>query len=349
MKIGIHTYEPGITHKQLVNSTGGRDWLKFVINMLQSRGHEVFWVSNKLFPAWPSNKTLKTTKLDGLDTIFMPWRWPMPKYPERHALYEQQQEILANYKGRIIVHDEDHMITAKEEQHLMTSPNVVLTAPELLPRPGYKTLIFPYPFAGLPTPDMIEDKFTKLPNERKKMVDFVYVGNNYERYNQTKLFLSTKHTRGLDPELKVQIWGNWLEKHSDRETPEQVKTDFPNVLFQGRLPQNQVRDVLQNAYATVALHKPSYGHSGFVTIRWAEAIAASCILFIPQTFKMPRAFASLFMADGLVVANGDEMSDSFHDIMNSKYRFVGTLLRQQNMVFQHMDDRPWYKLLEGEK
>lgn len=255
-----HTWEPGLYTKENT-SAGGAVWIKFLWRYLAKQTIRVV----DLYP-------LQKQTPPPVDVAIFCWRWDFPdneRYGERHRAYVRQMQLIEWYtehKTPIIIHDEDYMMAPADLKRLQEI-GATLTEPSLKPREGFKSLHFPYPFGRTPV------------NARRKEPGLVYIGNNYGRYDQFKRYFGQRFKT-----FKPVVYGNWLEAGIDRESPEQVRADFPNVMFPGRLPQADVIATMSEFPATVQLAKPEYCEHGFLTIRWAEAVAANCVGLVPTDF-----------------------------------------------------------------
>lgn len=344
MKIGFHTYEPAISQGNDNTSAGGGTWLRALMAYLSEKA-DVYWVHGEDdASAVPEHARMSLeTAAEELDVLFMPWRWAMPAYPERHQKWMDQTWLIGNMKGHIVIHDEDHKLNEADEITLKSMDNVTLTTPEMNPRSGYRSLLFPMPFHP-PSSEFYSIKYDQLfgNEDGERATHLIYIGNNYERYEQTKKYLSL--FEGMSPFMNIQVYGNWMEPGPGRQPPAVVAGDFPNVDFLGRLPQEQVLAVMSGAASTLMLHKPSYGPQGFMTIRWAEAVAAGCIAFIPKEFWLPKEMKALFDADHLVVHSAKDLLEKFDYVTARKARYMGVLLRQQQLIKGKMSLLSWWNL-----
>jgi len=291
MNIGFHGYEPAFQSGQMMTSAGGSRHLTTTISEFTRLGHQVFWFGEG------SNNTTKSANVSDvklMDVIFLYWRWAMPEYLDRQKAYTRQMEIIkmtTASKTPVIVHDQDHKIDKKTKEFLIMM-NVTLTEPSLFPRTGYSSLMYPS-----------DRPLTSKYNPHSRF-GLCYVGNNYERYDQTKRYLA-------DARIAAIFYGNWLIKSDFRESPDQVKSDFPNVTFQGRLEADQVINCLRHATATIHLAKSSYNETGFITARWAEAASAACPAFVPKEFKFIDGYSNV----GIVENASDVIR--FLDVLDS--------------------------------
>lgn len=268
-----YSWEPGL-YGDYKTSGGGGTWTSFLWKEMERNGFEIKRCSPPIDAHYDGDRRIDDVK--DIDAAIFCWRWLLPpQYAERNQYYEWQMALIRKCFGHhipILIHDQDHKIEGKDEKYLQ-SIGAILTAPEIYPRYGFKTLMFPNPYSIPPSRP-----------HHERPIDLMYVGNNYERYNQFKKMV------GGHPNRYTVVYGNWLEKSPNREDPEQIKQDCPYIDFRNRLPQTRVLDELRFAKATFHLAKYTYCTSGFITIRWAEAVAAGCPAFIPAEFRAPIGF-----------------------------------------------------------
>lgn len=341
--IGIHGWEPALTTGVTTASSGAGAWLRYLITSYLEAGHDVVWVSD----LEEKNSVCETVSCDLAsqicDVVIVMWRWAMPLYPARNYLYEEQMRLIAyciNRGTRVVVHDQDHLISPEDLAYLSNN-DIHIYAPELAKRPGVTRLMFP-------NPHLITDPFSI--SDWQKRVDLTYVGNNYGRFDQTTRFLSSRH--GMNSHVNIEVYGNWLEPHPEREAPEVVKAEMPNVKFMGRLPQTELIDKLSEAYFTIHLFKKSYGPTGFVTMRWAEAAAAGTLAFVPTDFFLPYEWEDLFNKSGLIVNDARELVTRMAHFSSagavSRGWYQSALRLQANFVRTYMTLEPWMRLAKGQ-
>lgn len=334
--IGIHTWEPGLVSGDTGGSSGGAAWLRYMVHHYSEAGHTVVLLG-LTDPANPKDYWFVKRQVQSCDIILMPWRWRMPSYPDRDAIYLEQLDVIdyaISYDKRVIVHDEDHKISPTDES-VLREAGIEIYAPEMFPRPGVKTLHYPYPF------DDVEKNYSKPYNERK--IDLTYIGNNYERFDQAERLISATHGMGRDK--SIIVGGNWLEPKDGRESVDTVMARFPNVSFIGRILQENTLGFLNESIATIHLCKQSYAETGFITLRWAEAIAAGTIAFIPAEMVGLED-------EPLAVNEASEVNailDTIKKPFDEKFAFdfyAEELQWQRTFVRDIMRLEPWFELLK---
>ena len=346
-KIAWHTYEPGL-FEDSTSSTGGSVWMRYLFNEFSKNDIEIRWLSEfgKRIPYGCSSVSPLPSKDTNL--VIMAWRWRMPNYPERNALYEHQWVIIDFCEDNdipVLIHDQDHKIGYQDWNALrayecvkIAAPQLILNAPSL-----YGTidcydmsLMFPNPFAS---PDSLLKVPKHMNDEFKIKTSFSYVGNNYERYEQAvRMYASVSRM------ATTEFWGNWLTKGGDdRPDPQIVALDFPDVVFSGRCNHSDVIHNISKHPYCVHLAKPSYNETGFITLRWAEAVYAESLAFIPSEFELA---ASDLLLSRTKCFSGYEILDKVRDM--DALTYIDLLSSQRLFVLSKMRLEPWLKLAKGE-
>lgn len=312
--VGIHAWEPGL-QGNMKTSAGGGIWFRCVLDTLANYGHTVVWLGKP-----PAPKLTQLGKVQDCDIVFFGWRWNMPNYPERQEAYRRQNIAIGlcdKFNIPFVAHDEDYKMTDYAISRVMQLGGVV-ARPELYPDFGIARLMFPLPYELQPL-------------NHSYNADLVYVGNNYNRYDQAVDFLE----KFAKASKRVHVYGNWLEQNPEREAPEKVVADFPHVQFKGRLPQNEIINVVKKSRTTVHLCKKEYGDHGFLAPRWAEAAAAGTPAFVPATFRIPqedtRGWERFIVNDGAAASSVFfGMRDDTHDeIAEAQRIFVKKYMRAE--------------------
>lgn len=327
MNILWHTWEPGLMDPT-PTSAGGAQWTRYLWDRFIIDGsHRIFWGGLRGFPM----DTSPLVELEQIDIAFFCWRWPMPQHPERHEAYMRQMELIAECNDLhipVVVHDQDHKMTENDVKWLLDA-GAILTTPELRPRPSFRSLLFPS------LPPAFNIHLRRFPGLSKHKL--VYVGNNYERFDQAVEFFGP-----LSRQMSVLVHGNWLEASTTRERPEEVLRRLPHVYFAPRLPQDKVIETLASADFTIHLFKESYGPTGFTTIRWAEAAWASTPAFIPYDFFLPATWAEAFAP--MIVRDGVDLLNRVSGFTFKSWLDVRDA--QQQFVYEKMTPQPWLELVE---
>lgn len=333
MIIGWSTWEPGLMSPQ-PTSAGGGAWTRFLFDEFARAGHQVMMLQGE---APGTLKAESLSDLDSLDVAVICWRWPMPQYHDRQMAYEWQMQlidILGEKKVPIIIHDEDHKMTNADRKFVRKN-DAIITAPQFAVTGEHwadRSLFFPNPYRGF------EPRLWPLGD-----IDFIYIGNNYERFDQVVTYV-----KPLSEARHVEFYGNWLERGPGRESPDVVTYMLPSVKFMGRLPQHEVIEKLSQANTTMHFSKDSYMKHGFITIRWAEAVAAGVIGFIPYGMLLPNWYLSQFERLGVVPRDGLELVKNLEEIEKS-HTWPDILGLQREFVDRYMRVDTWLDLVEEVK
>lgn len=326
LKIGWLCWEPALQGNPFT-SAGGGEWTAFLFKKLKENGHQVVWLGP--LPE-PENTTHGEVK--DCDVAVVCWRWDMAD-PERHQAYVRQNLILHladRYGIPVLVHDQDYKISDADMKVLKFN-GVKVARPELFPESGIKSLIFPNPY------DLWEDT---MPLGPMQPIDLIYVGNNYERWDQTVKFI-----KPFQRDHEVTFYGNWIDPSPLRQTPEEVLVTFPHIQFGGRLDQKEVIKTLRYANTTINLFKPDYGKTGFMTIRWAEAAKAGVPAFLPADFTLPMRYEEAFNAFGLLVVDGDDLIKKYRRLVESPERWRNAVEMQRSFVNEYMAWQRWESMI----
>lgn len=267
----FHTY---IGNPSIV---GGR-WWPILKSNITAEGYRIYDVS---LPVDEAGLDRALRVKPGL--IFLYWRWPMDdrRYPDRQAAYLRQLTLIdyaIENKTPVLIFDGDLQPGVEEcaEALRFNGNRVVVAAPMLFPKRGYMRLMYPMCYS--------------LPKFVPKLYDFCYIGNNYGRYDEMRGVLGLPFF-----ENKTNlIYGNWLDFSIDRQTPEEIKRDFPFVQFKGRAQSNEVISLLSRAVFTYHFAKPEYNSTGFITMRWQEAATAGCLGLSTTSFRLPSEMKDQF-------------------------------------------------------
>lgn len=311
MRIGYHTWEPGLKGDGLT-SAGGAIWTKALWKSLRKHNIQVDDMTcfdyDRLLPS--------------LDALVLCWRWDFPnegRYKERHESYRWQMKLIDVYSKRktpIVVHDQDYHID-EPDLALLKEIGAHLFEPSLNPRPGFKSLHFPTPY------------HSRAPKSGSRFNKIVYVGNNYDRYDQFKRYMCEIKSH------RPAVYGNWLETGIGRESPDQVKAECPNVDFRGRLDQTLVIPEMQKYTATIHFARPRYCENGFITIRWAEAVEANIVGLIPSEFVRIDELEDLYVTPDQVDIKLKRIASDIsylYQLLDRQSTFVNDIMRPYNWV-----------------
>lgn len=256
---------------------------------LLSEGHSLIWLAQH--EARLGDLTLKKGDPEDCDVVFFYWRWKMHEsYKERNQFYTDQfilYDMCDQASIPYIIWDGDHKLTDEQIESFNKKSHAYLASPELDPRDGFHSVMYPNPHT------LINPRENRMPFFGD--CDLIYIGNNYERWDQWLEYVAKPSKLGLN----VRCYGNWLEPHPDRTDPREIVKLAPKVEFPGRIPQHIVVQKYFEADTTVHLAKPSYCETGFVTMRWAETAAAGTYGYIPKEFKnVPESLQQCVVKNG---------------------------------------------------
>lgn len=330
MKILWASWEPGMFNVTKT-SGGGARWTSYLFEQFRAAGHEVMWGYTAEQP-----EGCVRFPIVAADVAIVCWRWELPDtehYAERNKLYHRQANKLTTLgalKVPTLVHNQDMKMTQREIAKLYDMPNVALAMPAVCPPSPFETLHFPNPYE-LPLVS------GTLGRNRKGIV---YVGNNYERYEQTRRVLG-----GRVDVHPIHFFGNWLEPSPYRQSEEQLKRDFPSVGFGGRVEQALIPDLMRSYRATVHFCKPNYAAAGLVTIRWAEAAASGTIAMLPNEWNGRSKFSE-YVNDMQFVQDSRD-AECVYELLECDDYYDDVLRAQIGFVKREMTATAWLERIEA--
>lgn len=319
-----NSFSPALTDGVLNSSATGGNWTPRIWRRLEQRFGKVFNVSVGEQSDYDQRFSFAISSK--ITACILIWRWPMPAYKQRDKAYERQMELLDIAKKRkipVLIHDQDLKGGALESADELLSAGCpcLLTAPMLNPWNGYTALHFP-PLGAMPP----------VKSLTHKLYDYMYVGNNYERYSQAKRVFGGDRMR----DMKAVFYGNWLDPNPERESPAVVLRDFPLIDFKGRLPQDKVIEELAKARFTYHLAKPEYCDTGMVTLRWYEAAMAGTVAILPFEFCIDKSDGAIFKPS----------SEEVLRLMTDDEHYMQILQWQREFVRSKFSDEAWVKAVE---
>lgn len=341
MNIGMHVYAPALSAHEF-DVTGLATTVRHMIDSFTLHRHSVLWLSPDTVPGtvplrlgagYPDDlDNAIYEQLDQCDVIVVMWRWRMPsEYVDRNAAWVRQCKIL-DYAQAIgiptLVHDQDLKVTDDEIAILDEWDRCVLTTPEIAPRPQFRTLHYPYPYGSR----VLKGKWH--PHQ-----GLTYVGNNYERWDQTVSYLNALVQAGIE----CRVWGNWLTPSPHRQSIAEVREAMPYVHFLGKLEQPRILSELATANMTIHLAKPEMCERGFLAVRWAEAVAAGIPALLPAEFRLHHHVGEF---PGHVISLDHAITTAERLDTDEEYNHT-VLEMQRSFVLRTMRIEPWIELLEN--
>lgn len=314
-----NSFSPALTDGDKDSSATGGNWTPVVWRQYVKEFGNVVNVS---VGERDDNYLTYTTVLsqpENIKAIVLIWRWPMPSYPRRHQAWIRQMELASfarKNKIPVLIHDQDLKYDAMRvaSEIASTGTRVTLTAPADNPPQGYYRLYFPR--FGLP----------RRPREIREY-DYMYVGNNYERFDQVKEYAGSDTMR----DMRVAFYGNWMTYNPEREHPDEVVKQLKYVEFKGKLPQDEVEDKLADSWFTWHFARPDYCDIGMITLRWLEAANAGTVAIVPYEFNMPTEYEPYF-----------KLSDKRQeDLLVDFDEYSAVLKKQREFVKQTFNTNAW--------
>ena len=274
------------------------------VDELLSRGHEVIALQKRRerqryrtmqyadSPPWDFPE---------LDILFVEWRWPTYKNsgPQKFEYdLDRQTELLDYYHDRIpiIVWDTDLKMTQEDEERW---PRMIVADPTFNPYTLSTTRVR-LPFWS---------DFKPLFDAENDPIEFGYVGNNYEREAMFQKYYSDASVPLRHEGIQTKVWGNWLQRSPERESPEELIRCHPHIAFSDRVSFRESMTILNRFICTVHITKPSYATQGFCSPRYLENIVTNTPALVPEEFCEPGILGRYW-----TVGSGDDVAKRVHEL-----------------------------------
>jgi len=283
LKIGISYW--GFCEKfsdcNVANTPDGHRYGRPVlVDDLTKRGHQVYAMQQKREILSYPNLTYADGYFPDLDVLFVEWRWPIYKNsgPDKFEPdLDRQTELLDYYHGKIpiVVWDTDLKMTPADEERW---PNMIVADPTFNPES------FRIPRVRLP----FWSDFVPLFKPHEGSVEFGYVGNNYEREEMFRKYYSEPSKILRSDGIQTKVWGNWLQRSPERESPESLIKTHRHIAFADRVSFKESMSILNKFICTVHITKPRYAVQGFCSPRYLENIITNTPALVPSEFCYPN-------------------------------------------------------------
>lgn len=277
----------GGTATTLFSAVGERHLL---VEEFTKRGHELILVHERREAEPYPGVQYEAVEVPDVDVCYLEWRWPMPRNSGPNPVdsdWVRQSQLLTEYQKRgtpVIVFDTDMKIRPEDEfrwnKMIIGEPTVdhskILRKRIQL---NWVTDFVPY----YDTPE--------------RPISYCYLGNNYERTDQFLKYYGAPAIELRDYGIQTLVHGNWLERSSDRESPEEILKKFKGVDFGTRLSYKDGMKMMSNSICTANLAKKEYYEHGFITSRIYESILTGIPCLTPIEHKH---LASVGLGDWLI-------------------------------------------------
>lgn len=136
-----------------------------------------------------------------------------------------------------------------------------------------------------------------------------YIGNNYERPDEFQRFYFgiQQDTRIMG--IQTSMYGNWLQKSPERESPGSLIGTHRSVAFNHRMGFYDSMVMMNRFLCTTHVSKPRYYETGFMSPRYLEALAVNCPALVPEAFKL-----NTILGKRWVVSRGVDARDRIGEI-----------------------------------
>ena len=329
MKVGISYW--GFCekfHDSKVSNTpdGHRYGRPVLVDSLLASNHEVYSLQEKredspypgIYYDYAGNE------YPDIDVLFVEWRWPTYKNFGKQKFepdLDRQVSLLDFYHGKIpiVVWDTDLKMTSADERRwsetIIADPSF---EPRILTRKRSRLTFW--------------SDFKPLIETRSGLIEFGYIGNNYERDRMFSKYYSSPSRVLRSSGIQTKVHGNWLQRSPERASPEELIKVHPNIAFGPRVSFQGSMKLLNGFICTVHVTKPSYAAMGFASPRYLENIVVGTPALVPHEFK----YSSL-LGEKWAVSDADSVIKKVCYLKNLNYEDRAGIVQQQmyNLLKHH--------------
>jgi hypothetical protein len=324
MRIGISYWgfcEPLGTSGEAKTPDGHRYGRPIFIAAAHAAGHQVYSLQSRR-EVVPYNNVKYDEGFPDIDVLFVEWRWPTYKNSgdkKSEPDLDRQNELISYYHGKIpvVIWDCDYKVTPEDEEKW---PLAIIADPAFNPRNltrKRERLMF-------------WSDWKSIFNPAEYSFEYGYVGNNYERPEAFKRFYSSPASDLRNIGIQTSIYGNWLEKSPERESPSILIATCPNVAFGPRLNFFDSMKRLNSFICTTHITKPEYAQRGFVSPRYLENVAVGTPSLVPAEFLIPD-----LLGKDWIVATSKQVVNFVSHINSLSYQDRVSLVEEQRKNLQN--------------
>ncbi len=263
------------TATTLFSAVGERHLL---VEEFKKRGHSLVLVQDRREAVPYPGVTYESVEVPEVDVAYFEWRWPMARNSGPNPVdtdWSRQTQLMNEYHKRgtpIIVFDTDMKIRPEDEfrwNRMIIGEPTVSHSHILRKRIRLNWVTDFVPYYDTPV----------------SPIAYCYLGNNYERTDQFLKYYGACAVELRDRGIQTLVHGNWLERSSERESPEEILRKFKCVDFGPRLSYRDGMRMMANSICTTNLAKKEYYEHGFVTSRIYESILTGIPCLTPVEHK----------------------------------------------------------------
>jgi hypothetical protein len=267
---------------------GHRYGRRMLVDELLKRGHEVYALQQRReiipYPGVYYAGEKDVSVFPDLDLLFVEWRWPTYKNHGEHKFesdLDRQNDLMNFYHGKIpiIAWDTDLSLTAEDEnlwpELLVADPSM---EPVFLKRKRTRLTFW--------------TDFNEFFKAKDDLVQYGYIGNNYQREKQFQKYYSECSTKLRKTGIQTTVYGNWLNFSPERPHPKNVVAANPDVAFIPRVGFYDSMKALNNFICTTHISKKNYSKFGNVTVRFFETLACNVPALVPEEFCCAKILGS---------------------------------------------------------
>ena len=269
---------------------GNRYGRPILVDALKNAGHDVIALQKRREKTPYENILAYASHnhFPALDVLLIEWRWKTYKNDggelSTESDWKRQCELLDHYHGKIpiVAWDTDLKMTEEDEKRW---PKMVIADPTLNPQTltrRRQRLTFWTDF--IPLFDGPRTMFGDSGPYDTNFVKYGYVGNNYERDDMFKRYYSDPADSLRKVGVQTNVYGNWLQRSPERESPETIIAKYPNIAFVDRVGFNESMKILSTFICSTHITKERYAKQGFVSPRYLESIVCGTPALVPVEF-----------------------------------------------------------------
>lgn len=307
-------------------------------------GHDVICLQTDRLNRKNTNIKFEDVLFPDIDILFCDWRWKTWKNDKvtREALgknidapfepdWQRQEALIGHYRDKCPIVLLDGDLKMKEEDELRYGDNVIIcdpcVSPKFLVRKRH----------SLPWCSDFLNKIELKPSLSR----YGYIGNNYNRNVQFSKYYGDCAQILKEKGIDTTVWGNWLEKSPERQSPEEILKMYPHIQFEPRVAFSDIFEKINSCLAVTHITTDEYAKYGNITCRFAETIEGGAISLIPTEYKHALPIG----LDDFVVQSSEDVIRCVNNIKSLSIESRKNIIHaQQRALMKIVDINPESKV-----
>ena len=265
----------GGTATTLFSAVGERHLL---VEEFRRRGHKLVLVQERREAVPYPGVEYEAVEVPEVDCAYFEWRWPMANNSgpnPTNSDWSRQTQLMNEYHKRgtpIIVFDTDMKIRPEDEfrwNRMVIGEPTISHSQQLRKRIRLNWVTDFIPYYDTPV----------------SPITYCYLGNDYQRADQFSKYYGASAIELRDYGIQTLVHGNWLERSSERASPEENLRKYKCVDFGTRLSYKDGMKMMSSAICSANLAKDEYYAHGFITSRIYETILTGIPCLTPVEHK----------------------------------------------------------------